>query len=117
MKIDQKIIGDDQIIIAVGETRRTLQFTLTKEDGSPESIAGWTIEFHMGKYGASELKVKAAVTPVDEANGVCKYQFVEDDVKVAGTYRARLYIDDTSDTGYSGYFIIRIEDPMPRTKS
>lgn len=118
-KIDQHVSGDDQIVIAKGDGKRKVEATMTDKDGEVIPIAGWTVEFHMVKLDSagkpeSTLKVKAAATLLDAPNGVVQYQLSATDTNEEGVYRARFWVKDaSSDEGWTGFFIIRIEDVMP----
>lgn len=72
--------------IKQNDTRPFWPVTLTYEDGTPVVLTGATVRFIAKDRSNSAVKIDAAATLTDAANGQLEYQFVAADTDVAGAY-------------------------------
>lgn len=102
--------------IKTNDTGPVLSVTLTDANGNGIGLAGASARFHMKAFGASELKIDAPATILDDLNGVVKYDWVAGDTDTAGTYYGEievLYGDATVETfPNNGYFTIIIKEDL-----
>jgi len=86
--------------IKQNDTSPSLQATLKDASLNPVNLTGATIKFHMKGIDGS-LKVNAAMTLVDAANGTVRYDWQTADTDTVGSYYAEFevtYTDGTVET-------------------
>jgi len=91
--------------IKQNDTSPVIAATLKDASGTPVNLTAATVQFHMRKIGGSTLKVDAAATLVDAAQGSIKYTWTGSDTDSAGNYSAEFevtYSDGTIETFPNG---------------
>lgn len=86
--------------IKQNDTSPSLQATLKDASLTAINLAGASVQFHM-KAVDGTLKVDAAMTVVDAANGVVQYNWQAGDTDTVGAYYAEFevtYADTTVET-------------------
>ena len=76
-----------------GDTRPSIQATLTGADGSVAVLTGATARFKMRPVGGGALKVDAAAVIVTPASGVVRYDWVAADTDTPGQFYAEWECD------------------------
>lgn len=74
--------------IKKGDTQPAIKHQLQDDTGTAVDISGGSVRFHLKKVGASSLKVDAAATIDDGANGKVSYSWSSGDTDTAGSYEA-----------------------------
>jgi hypothetical protein len=82
------------------DTSPSLQATLKDAAQNPVDLEGATVKLHM-KSAEGILKVNAAMTVVDQNNGIIQYDWQSGDTDTAGTYYVEFqvtYADSSVET-------------------
>lgn len=74
------------------DTRRALEVTLLDSAGSPVSLAGASVRFHMRERAGATLKVDADATIVEALAGTCKYTWNPSDTDTEGKFQAEFEV-------------------------
>ena len=72
--------------IKKGDTSPSIQSILKDSAGVAVDLSGATVRVHMKAVGASTLKVDEAMTVVNAASGIVRYDWSSSDTDTAGTY-------------------------------
>ena len=77
--------------IRQNDTSPSLQALLKDADRNPIDLTGASVRFHMKAVGGA-VKVDAAMTVVDQDNGVVQYDWVTGDTDTVGTYNVEFEV-------------------------
>lgn len=80
------------IKLVQGDTRPSLEFTITKE-GTAVDLTGATVKFYMKNSSTGAVKINGATCSIlDTVNGVCQYNWTTNDTDTAGSYAGEVEV-------------------------
>ena len=94
-------------ILKQGDTSPSLSASLTNAVGSPLDLRGATVRL-LSADAAGQLALNKLMTITDAIGGVCRYDWVDGDTDVAGTYRVEFkitYTDEAVETVPNSGFV------------
>jgi 5-hydroxyisourate hydrolase-like protein (transthyretin family) len=97
-------------ILKQGDTSPSLSASLTNAVGSPLDLRGATVRLFAAD-AAGQLALNKLMTITDAIGGVCRYDWVDGDTDVAGTYRVEFkitYTDEAVETVPNSGFVTLI---------
>lgn len=77
--------------IKQNDTSPSLQALLKDADRNPIDLVGASVMFHMKALGGA-IKVDAAMTIVDQDNGIVQYDWTTGDTNTVGTYNVEFEV-------------------------
>lgn len=94
-------------ILKQGDTSPSLSASLTNASGTALDLRGATVRLFAAD-ASGQLALNKLMTITDAIGGVCRYDWVEGDTDVAGTYRVEFkvtYTDETVETVPNSGFV------------
>lgn len=76
------------------DTASSFKATLQDSAGDPVNLIGASVKFIMAK--GTTVKVNAAATLVDAANGIVRYDWISGDTDTSGFFRAEWQVTDST---------------------